>query len=261
MQDKLAGAEFGAWLSQVDGRSSTRAAERTKRSLLVIGRDDESGAGHTCEYLAAGGFQIAVAGDGVSGLASAFQGEFDIILLDTSARGVDGVEVLRQLRQRIGTPVIVLAEPGDAAERIEALEAGADDYLEEPFARKELLARLCALLRRVSVEPPPCRGLRIGDLTLHQRTRVVDSGGARITLSATETELLAILMRAAGRVVSRDEFAVALYQRRLNAYERSVDIRISQLRKKLARVGARNVVRTVRGIGYLFILDAPRSRY
>jgi two-component system response regulator CpxR len=103
--------------------------------------------------------------------------------------------------------------------------------------------------------------LRIGDLTLHQRTRVVDSGGARITLSATETELLAILMRAAGRVVSRDEFAVALYQRRLNAYERSVDIRISQLRKKLARVGARNVVRTVRGIGYLFILDAPRSRY
>src|SRR5262249_54248675 len=213
MQDKLAGAEFGAWLSQVDARSSTRAAERPKRSLLVIGRDDESGAGQTCEYLAAGGFQIAVASDGVSGLASAFQGDFDIILLDTSARSVDGVEVLRQLRQRIGTPVIVLAEPGDAAERIEALEAGADDYLEEPFARKELLARLGALLRRVSLEPPPRRrGLRIGDLTLHQRTRVVDSGGARITLSATETELLAILMRAAGRVVSRDEFAVALYQ-------------------------------------------------
>lgn len=241
--------------SGVRAERSADPADRLQPSLLVIGRSDSAQAG-TCEYLAMHGFRVEVAGDGAGGLGRAFRGEFDLIVLVTSAPDVDGAEVLRQLRQRSAIPVIVLAERGEAAQRIDAFDAGADDYLERPFAPKELRARLRAVLRRVRVEPASWAApLRVGHVTLDPRTRTVGCRGRWARLSMTEGELLAILMRAAGRVVSRDEFATALYQRKLAGYERSVDIRISQLRRKLAHAGAPQVIRTVRGIGYLFVLE------
>jgi DNA-binding response OmpR family regulator len=232
-------------------------ADRPKPSLLVIGGDELASA-QKFQFLEHA-FELAVADGGVIGLGRAFQGDFDIIVLDTSAPRLNGLEVLRQLRQRSDTPAIVLAEGRQAAGRIDALEAGADDCLEEQFEPAELVARLRAVLRRVNVESAARRRrLRMADLTLDPSTRVVDCRGMRVTLSATECDLLATLMRAAGRVVSRDEFGTALYQRKLEADERSVDIRISHLRRKLARVGARNVIRTVRGIGYFFIFGEAR---
>jgi DNA-binding response OmpR family regulator len=229
-------------------------ADRPKPSLLLIG-GDESAIGQRFEFLEHA-FELVVADSGITGLGRAFHGDFDIIVLNTGAPRLNGLEVLRQLRQRSDTPAIVLAEGRRVADRIDALEAGADDCLEGQFEPAELVARLRAVLRRVNAgSAARRRRLRMADLTLDSLTRTVDCRGRRVTLSTTECDLLVTLMRAAGRVVSRDEFGTALYQRKLEADERSVDIRISHLRRKLARVSSRNVIRTVRGIGYLFILD------
>ncbi|HEY7169554.1 MAG TPA: response regulator transcription factor [Vicinamibacterales bacterium] len=237
---------------------SDLTADRSKPSLLVIG-GDESASVRKFDFLEHG-FEVAVADGGITGLGRAFQGDFDIIVLDTSGPRLNGLEVLRQLRQRSDTPAIVLAEGRQAADRIDALEAGADDCLEGQFEPGELAARLRAVLRRVNDESAARpRRLRMADLTLNPLTRVVECRGMQVTLSAIECDLLATLMRAAGRVVSRDEFGTALYQRKLEADERSVDIRISHLRRKLARVSSRNVIRTVRGVGYFFIIGELRT--
>jgi two-component system response regulator CpxR len=236
-------------------RPSPTPPAEPKPSLLLIDDDATLGA-LMSEYFAAQGFRLALASDGRAGLARALQGGVDLVILDVSLPMLDGFEVLRQLRQRSAVPVIMLTARISQEDRIAGLESGADDYLPKPFEPGELLARVRAVLRRTGHLYPVRRNLvQIGDIELNPGTREVRRGGSRIALTSVEFDILDILMRSAGRVVSRDEIATVLYQRELTPYERSVDVHISHLRKKLERPGA-EIIRTVRGVGYLFVPDA-----
>jgi two-component system response regulator CpxR len=241
----------------VNSVSAGPPATQPKPSLLLIDDDATLGA-LMSEYFAAEGFRLTTTSDGRSGLARALQGGIDLVILDVTLPMLDGFEVLRQIRQRSTIPVIMLTARISQKERIAGLEGGADDYLPKPFEPGELIARVRAVLRRSGHLFPVRRTVvQIGDIELDPGTREVRRGSARIALTSAEFDILDVLMRSAGRVVSRDEIATVLYQRELTPYERSVDVHIGHLRKKLEQP-EREIIRTVRGVGYLFVPDATR---
>jgi two-component system response regulator CpxR len=204
------------------------------------------------DYFAQHGFRVESAHDGRSGLARSLDGNFDLIILDVMLPVLDGFEVLRQLRKRMATPVIMLTARTSQPDRIAGLNAGADDYLPKPFGPEELLARMRAVLRRTSkAETAEPQMVEAGGVKLNPQTREVWSHDQPVEVTSIEFDILEILARAAGRTVSRDELAAVLYQRRATPYERSLDVHISHLRKKLERED-RPLIRTIRGVGYLF---------
>jgi len=165
---------------------------------------------------------------------------------------LDGFEVLGQLRKRSTVPVIMLTARTAQSDRVAGLDAGADDYLPKPFGPEELLARIRAVLRRVGDASTASAVLcEAGDVKLNLQTRQAWNGETPIELTSIEFDILEFLVRAAGRIVSRDELTAALYQRRATPFERSIDVHISHLRKKL-RLEGRSPIVTVRGVGYLF---------
>jgi len=202
---------------------------------------------------------IACAHDGRSGLAEALNGSFELVVLDVMLPVVDGFEVLRQIRQRSGVPVIMLTARTAQSDRITGLDCGADDYLPKPFDPEELLARIRAVLRRSKGRDMPPATVSAGSLRLDARSRTAWRDEKQVPLTSLEFDILAVLMRSAGRVVSRDEIAAILYQRPATPYERSLDVHISHLRQKIERSGG-PVIQTVRGQGYLFAVDTPRSK-
>jgi len=223
----------------------------TAPSILLVD-DDVELCSLMVEYLGGHGYAVSSAHDGVSGLGHALEGRYDLIILDVMLPQIDGFEVLRRLRQRNAVPIIMLTARAAEQDRICGLEAGADDYLLKPFAAGELLARIRAVLRRVRQRMPNQPAiLEVGGLRLNAQTYQAWAGGKPIELTPTEFEILELLMRSPGRVVSRDEISGVLYQRQATAYERSVDVHLSHLRKKLEGQGD-TVIRTVRGVGYLF---------
>jgi two-component system response regulator CpxR len=220
-------------------------------SILLID-DDVELCSLIVEYLGGHGYTLACAHDGVSGLARVLEGHHDLVILDVMLPQIDGFEVLRRLRQRTAVPIIMLTARAAEQDRISGLESGADDYLLKPFATGELLARIRAVLRRAQqrMHSRPAI-LEAGGLRLNAQTYQAWAGGKPIELTPTEFEILELLVRSAGRVVSRDEISGVLYQRQATAYERSVDVHLSHLRKKLE--GQPDAaIRTVRGVGYLF---------
>ncbi|MBI4903699.1 MAG: response regulator transcription factor [Acidobacteria bacterium] len=201
------------------------------------------------EFFAANGITVDTANDGVRGLAKAVEKPFDLVLLDVMMPGMDGFEVLMQIRKRSTVPVIMLTALTSQPDRIRGLDAGADDYLPKPFGPEELLARIRAVLRRTSravsaTEYESC-GVR-----LRPASREVWSDDLPVDLTAAEFDILEVLVRSAGRVVNRDELAGVLHQREASPLERSLDVHISRLRKKLE--SKRDLIRTVRGAGYQF---------
>lgn len=235
-------------------RSGAAATAAGPHSILLV-EDDAALTGLMSEYFTSRGFRLDVAPDGRSGLGKALQGRYDLMILDASLPGVDGFEVLRQLRQRSDLPVVMLTARTSQHDRIAGLEAGADDYLPKPFDPGELLARVRAVLRRTGhVVPGRREVVQVGNIRLNPATREVDRAGEPIMLTSIEFEILDLLMRSAGRVVSRDHIAAILYQRETTPYERFVDVHISHLRKKLEHTD-RPVIRTVRGVGYLFVAE------
>jgi two-component system response regulator CpxR len=223
----------------------------TSKKILLIEDDSE-----LCllmkDYFGQHGFSVEFAHDGRSGLARGFEGEYDLIVLDVMLPILDGFEVLRQLRRRVATPVIMLTARTAELDRVAGLNAGADDYLPKPFGPEELLARMRAVLRRSGKsEQPAAQMVEAGGVRLNAQTREVWCLEQPVEVTSIEFDILEILARAAGRTVSRDELAAALYQRRATPYERSLDVHISHLRKKLEHEG-RTVIRTVRGVGYQF---------
>jgi len=162
--------------------------------------------------------------------------------------------VLHQLRRQSSVPVIMLTARTEQADRISGLNAGADDYLPKPFGPEELLARIRAVLRRVSQSGLEAKALQAGSLRLDSATRQVWRDGTRLELTSVEFEILSLLMRSAGRSVSRDEIAGVLYHREAMPYERAIDVHVSHLRKKLEHQG-RSMIRTVRGVGYQFCAE------
>lgn len=225
---------------------------RNIRSILLIDDDVE-----LCSLLAAlfsaNGFSVDIANDGGSGLAKALGASYDVILLDMMLPVLDGLQVLEHLRRRSSTPLIMLTARTGRQDRIGGLELGADYYVSKPFDPDELLATVGAVLRRsaqtiASAAPV----VEVGELQLNPRTREVWKGTLRIELTSAEFDILDILMRSAGRVVSRDELSAILFHRRSTPFEHSLEVHISHLRKKLDH--EQSLIRTVRGVGYLFVL-------
>jgi two-component system response regulator CpxR len=204
------------------------------------------------------GFRVEIAHDGRRGLACALEGSFDLVILDVMLPVLDGFEILRQIRKRKYLPVIMLTARTEREDRVTGLDLGADDYLPKPFWPEELIARVRAVLRR-SIPTPPVKAkmLRIGDLAIGSEAREVWIRQQRVEVTSTEFDILDLLVRSPGRVVSRDEMAAVLYQRRATPYERSLDVHVSHLRKKLDDSGI--VIQTIRNAGYMLAQTSESS--
>jgi DNA-binding response OmpR family regulator len=188
--------------------------------------------------------------DGPSGLVRLADGGYDAVFLDVMMPGMDGLSVLRKLRERSVVPVIMLTAKGDETDRVVGLELGADDYLPKPFSPRELLARLRAVLRRGAAAPEGVR-LVLGGLELSETEREARVGDQRVDLTALEFDLLLALCRRSGRVVPRAALLELAGRGDVHVSERSVDVHVSRIRKKLLAFGAHSLsIHTVRGLGY-----------
>ena len=205
------------------------------------------------EYLAGEGIDTDAVHNGEDGVTAALSGGYAAVILDIMLPRMDGVEVLRRVRQDSSVPIIMLTAKGDNVDRVVGLEMGADDYLPKPVYPRELLARLRAVLRRTDAQAPrkPSAVVALGDLCLSPARRSTEWRGAPIDLTASEFNLLEALMRAEGDVVSKNDLSRRALGRAHEAYDRSVDVHIANLRQKLALVADQGVeIQTVRGIGY-----------
>lgn len=221
------------------------------RILLVD--DDVELASLVSDYLSSEGFEIELAHDGEAGLGRARSGEHAVVVLDVMLPRRNGFDVLRALRESSRIPVLMLTARGDDVDRIVGLEMGADDYLGKPFNPRELAARLRAILRRVTGPRAQREVLEVGDVVLDVGARTVRRAGREVALTSAEFALLELLLRSAGKVVSRDAIAEGVLGRRLSSFDRSVDVHVSNLRKKLDTTGAERI-KTVRGAGYVLTM-------
>jgi two-component system response regulator CpxR len=242
---------------RVNGAGAGAGAATPHPSILLIDADVALCA-ELKNFLERRGYRLEAVHDGRQGLARAIHGSHGLILLDVMMPGLGGVELLRQLRRRSSVPVIVIAARSAQADRVLCLDAGADDYLPKPFLSEELLARVRAVLRRMDsawwVDPGV---LEQGPIRLVPRTREAWCDERALGLTAIEFDILELLVRAAGRAVSRNEVMTALHRRRITPFDRSLDVHVSHIRKKLGRRGG--LIRTIRGVGYFYGVEAARS--
>jgi DNA-binding response OmpR family regulator len=217
--------------------------------VLVV-EDEKKTASFIRKALQAEGFAVDVCHNGDDGLAAARSTPFDAIVLDIMLPGRDGLSLLRQLRERQNaTPVLLLSARGEVNERVEGLNAGADDYLPKPFVIAELIARVRALGRRGGESKSPI--LRVGDLTLDTVTREARRGGATIELTAREYRLLEFLMRSAGRICGRMAILEKVWDYDFDPGSNLVDVNVMRLREKIDAEFEPKLLHTVRGIGYV----------
>ncbi|HUI74436.1 MAG TPA: response regulator transcription factor [Candidatus Acidoferrum sp.] len=198
------------------------------------------------------GFHVTSVHDGESGVREALSGTHRLAILDVMLPGGDGRKVLRQIRLNSDLSVIMLTARGDETERIAGLEAGADDYLPKPFNARELVARIRAILRR-NEDKPQQGAFAVGDLEVHLNSRRVMQSGNEVPLTGAEYEILLLLLRSAGKPLSRDDIAEAALGRPVGPLDRSIDNHISNLRKKLGpQIKGVDRIRNIRGTGYCY---------
>jgi len=230
--------------------------DRQRQLSLLLVDDDVELCGMMSEFFAQEGHHLECVYNGREGLTAALNGFYDLVILDVMLPIIDGFEVLQRLRRRKDLPVIMLTARVQQQDRIRGLDAGADDYLPKPFDPDELLARIRAVLRRSeSLARAEAEEIVIGNIRVSPTTREAWLNDQVVDLTAAEFDLLEMLMRSAGRVVSRDEITAALFEREATPYDRFLDVHISHLRKKLdggRGEGGRGLIRTVRGVGYVF---------
>src|SRR5208282_1279934 len=208
------------------------------------------------EYLTAEGFSLKAVHDGEQGLQQALTGAYALVVLDVMLPGINGFEVLRRIRSVSKIPVLLLTARGEDVDRIVGLEIGADDYLPKPFNPRELVARIRAVLRRTQTsgqagEPVPAV-VRVGDIELDPATRSVLQNGKPVELTSVEFNLLHVLLREAGRVVTREHLVDAVLGRKFSPFDRSIDMHVSKVRKKLGDSdNGSDHIKTVRGVGYI----------
>ena len=190
--------------------------------------------------------------DGMRGLERARTGEHSLVVLDLMLPGMNGIQVLRQVRQQSDIPVLILTAKGEDVERILGLEFGADDYLSKPFNPRELVARIRAILRRSLRTSGEDRPILAGDLEMHLASREVFLDGQQLVLTSVEFALLETLVKDAGRIVSRERLTEIVLGRELRPFDRVIDVHVSNLRRKLGN----ERIKTIRGSGYLFVVRA-----
>jgi two-component system, OmpR family, response regulator CpxR len=240
-----------SWQPQLTNRAK---AGWMKRILII---DDDTG---LCEllgdYLASEGFSVDFAHDGEEGALRGTEPCYDFVILDVMLPGLNGFEVLSRIRRVCDVPVLMLTARGEDIDRIVGLEMGADDYLPKPFNPRELVARMRAVQRRMQqalpTEAPPER-IAAGDIELELGTRNVFVGSQSAEVTSLEFSVLEVLVRCAGRVVSRDELTKQALGRSFNPLDRSIDVHVSSLRKKLGPLpdGCERI-KSVRGVGYIY---------
>lgn len=229
-------------------------SRRMERILVVD--DDVELCALVEEYLTAEGFSLQAVHDGERGLQAAQSNEFALVVLDVMLPGINGFEVLRRIRSVSKIPVLLLTARGEDVDRIVGLEIGADDYLPKPFNPRELVARIRAILRRTK----PARAadeapevLHIGDVELDPATRTVLRAGQPVDLTSVEFNLLEVLLREAGRVVTRERLVNAVLSRKFMPFDRSIDMHVSKVRRKLGDSDENgDHIKTIRGVGYMF---------
>jgi len=227
---------------------------------ILIVDDDTELAGLLSEFLTREGFTVTAEHEGNRGLERARKPGIDLIVLDVMLPGIDGFEILRRLRAESKVPVIMLAARGDDVDRIVGLDLGADDYLPKPFNPKELAARIRSVLRRYEARPAnaPSSRVDVAGIVLDPAARTVLADGKPVELTTFEFDILELLMRSAGTVLSRDTLMENFYNRKATPFDRSIDMHISHLRKKLEN--GESLIKTIRGVGYQFCRtpeDAP----
>lgn len=246
---------------------------------ILLVDDDEELCALLTDYLGRDGYQVTSSGNGPDGLALARSGAHSLVLLDIMLPGLDGLEVVRELRKSSSVPVIMLTAKGEDVDRIVGLELGADDYLPKPFNPRELAARIKAVLRRAPEgssesalgqdsgqgRAPGTAGralspagresvLRYGELSLDLNSYAASLAGRHLALTSVEFGLLRELMLARGRVLTRDTLLDRVRGKEFELFDRSIDVHISHLRQKLGDDAANpSFIRTVRSVGYLFI--------
>ncbi len=228
-----------------------------KRILLID--DDHDLADLLSAYLSANHFTVDCCFDGQSGLKKAFSHEYDLILLDVMMPKLNGFEVLKALGSQFKTPVLMLTAKGDNNDRVLGLELGADDYLAKPFHHQELLARINAILRRIAItkehqgEQTQEQFLQANDIVLNHATRQVTCQENLLELTSTEYHVLTLLMQQQGNIVSKEVLSEQVLGRKLAMFDRSIDVHVSNIRRKILPFSQEEKIKTVRGAGYIFL--------
>ena len=226
-------------------------------SRLLIIDDDVELCELVSEYLTSEGFLVETVYEPEKGITRAVSGDHVLIVLDVMLPRMNGFEVLRRIRARSSVPVLMLTARGEEVDRIVGLEIGADDYLPKPFNPRELIARIKAVLRRTQLPVPGNTGVApkivVGDIELDSGARTVRRRGELVELTGVEFNLLETLLQSAGRIVERDDLSRTVLGRRLLPYDRSIDMHVSNLRKKLGRADAdQERIKAIRGLGYIY---------
>jgi len=219
------------------------------KHILVI--EDDLDIVEICrDYLKAGGFDVSIAQDGVKGLAAARREKPDLIVLDLMLPEMDGLDVCRNIRRESDVPIIMLTARVEETDRLIGLELGADDYITKPFSPRELVARVRVVLRRIGAEHPANGDLlRVGEVTLDRAHYTAQLPSKSISLTATEFEILATLMRQPGRIFSRSQLTESVHGVSFDSYERAINSHINNLRRKLE---PGEYIVTIHGVGYKF---------
>ena len=223
-------------------------------SLLIVDDDVELCA-LLIERLAEDGFNLSAVHNGIDGLELASNGSYSLVILDVMLPRMGGIDVLKQLRALSSVPVLMLTARGDDIDRIIGLEVGADDYLPKPFNPRELVARIKAILRRMEERPTDLEKFKAGDILIDTSLREAYVGDRSLQLTTIEFALLEVLVRNPGRALSREYLTDIALGRRLGAFDRTIDVHISNLRRKLDEHRGIQRIKTIRGSGYLL---APR---
>jgi DNA-binding response OmpR family regulator len=218
---------------------------------IVIIEDDAVVAGTLKVYLEQAGYQPVIIRDGIAGLEVASGNNVALVILDLMIPGISGHQVCRSLRQKSLVPIIMLTARASEDDRVSGLELGADDYVVKPFHPREVVARVKALLRRAPPEestPPP--SIILGQLEIDSWGRTVRIGGHCVPLTSTEFRILEVLAKAPGRVFTREELLARVYGPDFDGMDRTVDVHITNLRRKIGTTAQHNYIVTVHGVGY-----------
>ncbi len=224
--------------------------------VLVI--DDDVGLCELVEeYLGPEGYEVEATHNGERGIDRALSNDHSLVILDVMLPGMHGFDVLRRIRAKSRIPVLMLTARGDDVDRIVGLEIGADDYLPKPFNPRELVARIRAILRRTQPDEALTGGTRealvVGDIEMDTSTRAVHRSGEAVELTAVEYDLLERLLRSAGQIAKREELVKEVLGRELSPFDRSIDMHVSNLRKKLGhQLNGMERIKTIRGVGYIY---------